>query len=279
MRRAALTLLIILATTATTRAHAADSLAETTDGLWTLQPDAEFAPKDRRWRYEMPKPRAGFFAQGAVGDLVVAPGIDYDALTSACFKSGHGLLDDGSNPAQNFWYFQSGDEGLLLVRTRTLVAVEDCKPRFRHDTTVQRLLLGKQGFQLFTRQPDGGYTVQSRLFAEDWHSERKDIMMGGGYPLATYLALRKQRLSDSNIGATLGKLKTHCIGYSSPPDGGGQQCWIGSRGPSQGLITYDMNFFAGSPVVAHKLDRVENSTALDGRLFEWDRDIRPSPER
>lgn len=269
-------LLLILAATVPARAQGGDSLAQTTGGLWTLQSDAEFAPKDKRWRYEAPNPRAGFFAHGAAGDLVVAPGIDYQALTSACFKSGHGLLDDSSDLAQHFWYFQSGDEGLLLVRTRTLATVEDCKPRFRHDTTVQRLLFGKQGFQLFTRQPDGRYTVQSRLFAEDWHSERKDIMMGGGYPLVTYLALRKQRLSDSDVGSTLGKLKTHCISYSSPPDGGGQQCWIGSRGPSQGLITYDMNLFAGSPIVAHNLDRVENSAALDGRLFEWDRDIRPA---
>ncbi|HEV2598927.1 hypothetical protein [Sphingopyxis sp.] len=275
MRRGASALLIALAASAPAAAQTPDSLAQATGGLWTLQSDREFAPEDKRWRYEAPKPRAGFSAQGAAGDLIVAPGLDYEALSGACFRSGRGLLDDGSNPAQHFWYFQSGDEGLLLVRTRTLVAVEDCKPRFRHDMTVQRLTFGKQGYQLFTRQPGGGYSVQSRLFSEDWHSERKDIVMGSGYPLATYFALRKQHLSDSNVGAALGKLRTHCVAYSSPPDAGGQQCWIGSRGPSQGLITYDMSLFAGSPMVAHKLDKVENG-AIDGRLFEWDRDIRPA---
>lgn len=258
--------------TAIAREPAVDDLAKIADGIWTLQADGEFAPRNKRWKYAPPPPRTGFYAHGGVEWIESDPGLDLQAIDEKCLETtGKPVERDG--PGIEYWYILSGQEGLILERKRSISAVADCRPVYRYALRIRRLLLGKEGFQLFERMPDGRYTAESRLYREFWGPKYDDIYVGQSDDPATWLALRKRRLGDSSTGGSVGKLRTHCIGYNSPPDAGGTQCWIGSDGPSQGLVTYDMAAIAGFPYVHQKLTRVENSDAIDGRLFEWDRAI------
>jgi hypothetical protein len=265
----ALSALLLVLLSAPAQAETAAQLPEP----WILQDDTSYAPADKRWRYQRPADRAGFSAYGELDGLQIPEDIDAQAIERECRgKPESGVLFD-VHKGTRYWYFQSGPEAIVLIQNRALVEVKDCRAITRDDPKVYRLLFTPDGYQKFTRDADGRYSAESHLFQEHWTQiDRRDIGIGSGFDPVTWLAMRKRRLSDSDRGGKLGKLKTHCIGFSSPPDGGGSQCWIAAPGPSQGLVTFDMQLLAGSPDVYQQLLMVENGR-IDGRLFEWDRNI------
>lgn len=237
---------------------------------WTMIGDAAYAPSDTRWRYSPPPPRRGTYAHGTSGDLPEAP--EARAQAEQCYKR-NGNFPAVMGVAEEYWYFESNGEGLLLLRTNELQGYDaDCKPVIQTDFTVHRVLIGRNGFTGFAQSGDG-WRAETRLFVEFRRPDKNDINIGNSWPAIERFAVRKRRLSDSDRGGKIGKVSTHCFHYSSPPDAGGSQCWI-ARGPGAGMVTQDYVIEMGSQRVNQNVTELEDDVPLDGRLFEWDRGIR-----
>ncbi len=241
---------------------------------WVMADDATYVPVDRKWRYKVPEPRRGTYAHGASGEFRAAPGIDAQKVRDECYRR------TGSYPAwpeadgEEYWYFEADGEALLLLKTNVLDGyTAQCTPIIGSSYSVQRAMIGRDGFTSFV-DSGSGWRSETHRFDEYRRAAIKDIGIGIGGPALTRFVVRKRRLDDSDVGAVIGKVQTHCIAYSSPPDAGGGQCWIAGPGPGKGIVTSDYEIFAGSPYIFQAVTELEDNVAIDGRLFEWDRTIR-----
>jgi hypothetical protein len=246
---------------------AAPALADPARGLpegWSMPDDATYAPHDLRWDYHAPPARRGTYAHGASGDLQTAPGIETQA--AKCFPR-------NDVPAEEYWYFEAGGEALLLLKTNMITGYDEhCQPAIGATFTVERAMIGRDGFTLFV-ETGAGWRGETHQFFEYRRDAIKDIGIGNSWPPLRRFVMRKRRLSDSDRGGKIGKVPTHCIAYSSPPDAGGSQCWAAGPGPGRGIVTFDSVVEMGSQTVYQSVSELEDGVALDGRLFEWDRTI------
>jgi hypothetical protein len=241
---------------------------------WTfgdLPPGPDGQP---RRTYRAPADRRGTYLSGASGDIPDAPGWDRAAEEDACYAR-TGRYDYSSLPAEEYWYFEADGEGLLLLRAREYTGFDaDCRIVIRTTDSVTRVLISPGGFTRFIPE-GGGWRPETHHFAAYRYANAKDIGIGNAWPRLAYFVVRKQRLSDSRVGGKIGKSQTHCVGYSSPPDAGGQMCWLAGRGPGRGIVTFDMELIAGGPNLYQHITEAEDGVTLDGRLFDWDRVIAP----
>jgi hypothetical protein len=268
--------LLVVATPAGAQDAAADSSGAFTNGIWTIESDADLTARAPRSDRRPPQPRIGFWAHGLLGDIEQASEIAA-RREQTCSEERVRAINSTGESRTEYWYFQSGGEGLVLVWTRSAAATADCRLRFNDESTIYRVTIINDGFVIFTRRSDGSYTAESYRLSDFVDPTSRDLRVGMRYNPVGWLALRKRRLSQGRNGDTIGALRTRCSSTSMPPDGGESLCWIASPGPSQGLVTSDIFLAAGSPYASQSLDRVENSRSLDGRLFEWDRTIRLVP--
>lgn len=241
---------------------------------WTMTDDAGYAPADRRWRYKPAASRRGTYAHGAHGEAPIRPESEVQAAREQCYhRNGNFPFSDA--PEIEYWYYEAEGEALLLLKSNAFSGVDAaCKPVLTSEFSVERAVIGPAGFTRFEFR-NGGWHGETRSFAEYRLPDYGDIAIGAlGPPMVRFL-VRKRHLGESDVGPRIGKVQTHCVGYSSPPDGGGQQCWIAGGGPGAGIITFDVEYFAGSPEVSQQVTDLEDGVAIDGRLFEWDRTIGP----
>jgi hypothetical protein len=253
----------------------ADPLRGLPDG-WTMPDDATYAPAARRWAYQAPAARRGTYAHGASGDLETAPGVDGPAAAQECYRrTGRFPITDVKG--QEYWYFEAGGEGLLLLKTNLLKGYDaTCQAMIGATFTVERVVIGGAGFTRFA-ESGTGWRGETHQFAEYRRAGPGDIGIGNAWPALQRFVLRKRRLGDSGRGGRIGKVETHCISYSSPPDAGGGQCWVAGSGPGKGIVTLDYEWLAGAQYVYHAVSELADGVPLDGRLFEWDRPIRGAP--
>ncbi|MFA6116790.1 MAG: hypothetical protein WC729_22520 [Sphingomonas sp.] len=256
----------------------APAFADPVRGLpegWLMSDDATYAPADKRWAYRAPATRRGTYAHGASGELETAPGIDAQAAAMACYRR-TGSFPDTDVQGEEYWYFEAGGEALLLLKSNLLKGYDaDCRAMIGATFTVERAVIGRDGFTRFVETATGWHG-ETRQFTEYRSARIDDIFVGNARPALARFVVRKRRLSDSDRGGRIGKVETHCIAYSSPPDAGGGQCWAAGSGPGKGIVTSDYEILMGSPYIYQSVSDLEDGVALDGRLFEWDRPIRNS---
>ena len=241
---------------------------------WTLR-DAPTAPDGKpRWAYRTPTDRKGTYLHGASGQIEVASDWEEMAKRHGCVAGTGANAGWSPLPGREYWYYEADGEGLLLLRTHEFALDRKCKDVIRTTDTVERVLIGKNGFTRFT--PGGpGWIAETHHFAAYRYAPGNDVMIGNGWPPPAYFAVRKRKLGDSNVGQKIGKAQTHCVGHSSPPDAGGVLCWLAGNGPGKGILTHDMELIAGGPNIYHDASEIEDGVMLDGRLFEWDRPLTP----
>lgn len=234
--------------------------------------DAPTAPDGKpRWAYRTPADRKGSYLHGASGQIEVASDWEDTAKRQGCAGANVGW---SPLPGREYWYYEADGEGLLLQRTQEFALDSDCKNVIRSTDTVERVLIGKNGFTRFTPGKPG-WIAETHHFAAYRYAPGNDVMIGNGWPPLAYFAVRKRKLGDSKVGHKIGKAQTHCVGHSSPPDAGGVLCWLAGNGPGKGILTHDMELIAGGPNLYHDVSEIEDGVMLDGRLFEWDRPITP----
>lgn len=252
--------------------------AQSSRGLpagWTMPDDATFAPSDKRWGYVAPKSRRGIYAHGASGEIGEEPGTNV-ATGEKCTSSFGSPGAPEDQQGEEYWYFESDGEALLLLKTDTRIYDSACKETIRSSYGIERATIRRDGFTRFIATPTG-WRAETHTFDEYRLKKINDIAIGLRGSALVRFVVRKRRLDDSDVGGKIGAIDTHCVMYSSPPDGGGAQCWSAGSGGSIGLVTSDYELFAGSPYVTHNVTELEEGIALDGRLFEWDRPIRRKP--
>ena len=256
---------------------AAPAFADPLRGLpegWSMADDATYAPADKRWAYRPTGARRGTYAHGASGELGNAASSDVEAAGRACYDRTGSFPATKGVTGEEYWYFEAGGEALLLLRENTLLGYDaNCQAMIRAVFSVERAMIGPDSFTRFV-EAGAGWHGETRQFAEYRLVKRDDIAVGNGWPALQRFAIRKRRLDDSDTGGRIGKVATHCVAYSSPPDGGGGQCWAAGPGPGKGIVTTDSAMFAGSEYIYQNVSELEDGVALDGRLFEWDRAIR-----
>ena len=270
VRRHAMAVASLCAGFGVTAPALADPVRSLPEG-WFMAYDAIYAPEGTRWRYRAPAARRGTYAHGASGELPAAP--DVEAAAGACYdRTGNYPHSDAQG--EEYWYFEVGGEALLLLKSNFLNGYDsDCRPVIVSSFTVERAVIGRDGFTRFT-ETGSGWRGETRLFTEFRLDRINDIAIGRGGSTLDRFVVRKRRLGDSDRGVTLGNAQTHCLSYSSPPDAGGLQCWLAGRGPGKGIVTYDSMIAMGSEIVFQAVSEIEDGVAIDPRLFEWDRPIR-----
>jgi hypothetical protein len=239
-------------------------------GGWSMLEDAPYAQAGKRWAYRAPAPRRGVYAHGASGDAPQAPDMDSEMGE----KCGGPPPSPGGPRAEEYWYFEAGSEGLLLLKTNMIAGYDSrCDATIASKFTIERVVIGSRGFTRFV-ETASGWSGETHQSAEYRRATLGDIGIGNSWSPLERFVMRKRRLGDGGRGDRIGKVPTRCIVYSSPPDAGGGQCWDAGPGPGKGIVTFDFEIFAGSQYVHHALTDLEDGVAIDGRLFEWDRPIR-----
>ena len=171
---------------------------------WRLG-DAPTTPDGKpRWAYRTPTDRKGTYLHGASGQIETASDWEETARRQGCVAGTGANAGWSPLPGREYWYYEADGEGLLLLRTHEFALDSKCKDVIRDTDTVERVLIGKNGFTRFTPGKPG-WIAETHHFAAYRYAPGNDVMIGNGWPPLAYFAVRKRKLSDSNVGQKIGK--------------------------------------------------------------------------
>lgn len=244
--------------------------------IWAIETDSAFAPAQTGGRYIPPRPVRGFAAHGVFGYPAIAPGFDARVWQTCNWPAWeYNRIPDPAG--QEFWYYQSGNRALLLIREQTLIGAEGCKPQFRHTMLLYRFVLGADNDKLARLESDRTYTIWSRGKAGP---SAEPLEQPEGWDLLAELLLRRQvEINRGKAAARLGQVPIRCQQRQGSVDSGSGRCFSVAKGPSRGFITSEYAVDVGEWVFRFDLIDLKDNVLIDARLFEWDRriDLKAAP--
>lgn len=239
------------------------------DTVWSLESDDAFIARTGQSYYRPSEQRFGFYLHGREGEdanFGTAPSSIQEGCERALESTDENEVvrfrEDwtGSPWEIEYWYYEADGEGVMLVRQTVVTDFDGCKPRTVTEYLTLRAISQGDRRLILQRGEDDSYRMAPPSFAANTLGR---------------LLSREKRVDQSRAVSKLGNVKTHCVSWSSPPDAGGQRCWVGSLGPARGVVTYELEFIAGGPYYGLRPDDLQNKVWIDGRLFEWERRIEP----
>lgn len=249
----------------------------------SLEGDEEY-----RWKadYVPPQPVKGYFVHGyAYGwDSAFAGQFieNYSVKRKACpekrlptagEQNWGGLEEFGDpKPDQEFWFFRTGSESLYIGRRWVPSALEDCKLIYATKIDMYRSV--QISDRITVSQFEDG------KIKHVWTTGLRDPYFGLGVMKALALPNPAAVRSLRDRAAQKGTLKRSkfdgvnqlCWSYWEH-FWGGSRCVITQRGVALGLLSSASSEEDTGPSSYLHLKRLSTDALLDGRLFEWDREI------
>jgi len=257
-------------------------LAKTSDPIFTLPLPLSVEPDAG---YELPKgspgpgTRRGLVLHGFRYDRLNGPEWATPALAKSAATCGNRLqvpsLQQLGPPAEDavtedFWLIVSEPEALYLSRRMTLTGLTDCVAQGTASLTLNRLLFagdmvtefrfdGERLASLSTLPADGGFSYAGSQFLQTRDPGKRRPTQG--------------RIASPRPGMP----RQFQVAEACTADNGGMiytiECRVSGRGRWRGLLLERHVFHTATLDEGLVVDFLELDTAIDGRLFEWDRRI------
>ncbi|WP_162789544.1 hypothetical protein [Altererythrobacter sp. ZODW24] len=250
---------------------------------WELESDDTYSSSDD---YLPPAPVSGLYLHGyfaddrfyiADGEIVLPPSKRCETTVRMSDpRNFPPTMPDQTN--SEFWLFRSGNQGLYLLHRWTIFRAKDCEIQTKRDFEIHRFTFFNGQVTFLEFAGSSAFDIRSRTLNSD-----------ESYPIpkrfveidpSDYLETRKQYGKRGHKNTVTDKnIPMHCF-HTGITFHFSTNCYIRQRGPWRGLQTTswsasdDGGNYSESGLVELNLD-----ASIDGRLFEWDRElIRPTEE-
>jgi hypothetical protein len=170
-------------------------------------------------------------------------------------------------PLVEFWFIKSGVETLLLERFVTDRSENLCDPAKAYKTRITRSFKSNDHITLF--QVGMGIEKLRTISKEDG----LQAASAGMLPLSNLRNLRK-RYRKNSLGPMKNSFgyRTQCF-YTGNSLDRSSQCYLMERGDYSGLRLEQHSEHTASWENGREITYLAVETQIDGRLFEWDRQI------
>lgn len=245
-----------------------------------LQPDSEYI----RDEPQPPAPRRGLVIHGYVYDAMSEPDWVSAEQSSRALKCGDKLrLPDltvrsrspGEPLTAEFWLIHSAPEALFISRHMELTVTKDCAAKPSYSLKLSRLLFNAGQVTALSWENDR-WSAPETLPTDGRYSYPGDKFL----PVDDLASLRKRyrKTTYREALSALPSVKTLCFGTGNMIDTS-QQCHLDMPGPYRGLRVSSYMFHTMTYDRGMRVDFLDTNAIIDGRLFEWDREIGLTPSK
>jgi hypothetical protein len=228
-----------------------------------------------------PAPRRGVALQGYRYDAHNGPDWTTVELAQQATKCGDRLKlppeiyhdADLSQPVvERFWLVHAPPEALYITRRTTLTALDDCVATVGYSLEIDRLLFNAGHVTELSWQNGKWGAPQTRPIKGFSYGGSRFLPVGD----LAFLQKRYRKTTFRQPLPTLPGTKTICFGVGSSIDTI-SDCHLDEPGPYRGLLLSRTMFHTETYEEGVIVDFLKTGTLIDGRLFEWDREISLTP--
>jgi hypothetical protein len=224
-----------------------------------------------------PAPRRGIVLQGYRYDAHEGPDWKTVEMAKQAEQCGERLklpssIYHSGDPDQpvvaNFWLLHTPPEALVITRHATLILLEDCIASVNYSLEVDRLFFNANHVTEFNWR-GGKWGTPATLPTKGYSHAASPFL-----PADNLDSLKKRYRNTAyrRPQAGLPDVRTICFGVGSSIDSI-QQCHLDEPGPYRGLLLSRTMFHTSTYDRGLIVEQLKTDVLIDGRLFEWDREI------